>query len=146
MNTLTLNKYGNTYNMTFTLDSYVDNGNLYVGLVTHEDGYPEPWSDLTVNLGVKCKAKCAFIDTNNNGDTIIEWLYSNNLGHLTGRMKTSGFCTYPEFEFNMEMLCKYTDMDETEINEVLSDINIPSYWDGPGDNRRDNYSEFNGDD
>jgi len=143
MKTLTLNKYGTERPMSFTLDSYVDNGNLYVGFVTHEEGYPEPWSDLTVNLGIKCKANCAFIDINNNGNEIIEWLYSNNIGHLTGRMETSGYCAYPEFEFNMERLVQYTDLDETEIHELLSEINVPSYWDGPGDNRRDNYNEFN---
>ena len=140
---LTLNKYGTEHPMTFTLDSYVDNGNLYVGLVTHEDGYPEPWSDLTVNLGIKCKANCAFINTNNNGNEILYWLIENGLGNVTDRLESSGYWIYPEFEFNMEMLCKYTDMDETEIQEVLSETNVPSYWDGPGDNRRDGYSEFN---
>lgn len=142
MKTLTLNKYGTNHPMTFTMDSYVDNGNLYVGLVTYEDGYPEPWSDLTVNLGVRCKANCAFIDINNNGNEIIEWLYSNSLGHLTGRIKASGFCSYPEFEFNMEKLCKYSDMSETEVSEMLSENYVESYWDGPSDNRKDGYSEF----
>lgn len=141
MNTLTLNKYGTERPMSFTLDSYVDNGNLYVGLVTHEEGYPEPWSDLTVNLGIKCKANCAFIDTNNNGDEIAGWLIRNRIAYPTGRMKASGFCVYPEFEFNMGTLCKY--MDETEVDNIIFEKQMPSYWDGPGDNRRDNYSEFN---
>ena len=71
------------------------------------DGYYEPWSVLTVNLMEKCKSNCAFIDTNNNGDDIIFWLTKNNLGKLTDRFAQSGFCIYPEFEFNMDELNKY---------------------------------------
>lgn len=39
---LNLTKYGKTHPMTFEIDRYADNGNLYVGLITHEEGYPEP--------------------------------------------------------------------------------------------------------
>ena len=107
MKTLILNKYWKEHPMTFDIDIYLKNGNLYVGLITHEEGYPEPWSNLTVNLGVKCKENCAFIDTNNNGNEIIEWLCENKLGSLTGNMWPSGFCVYPEFKFNMDVLMQY---------------------------------------
>ena len=110
-----LNKYGKEHPITFKLNSYLQNGNLYVGLVTHEAGYPEPWSDLTVNLSVKCEENCAFIDTNNNGDEIIEWLLNNNLGLLTGRVKRSGFCLYPEFIFFPDELLKCTTEDAREM-------------------------------
>lgn len=103
-----LNKYGKEHPMTFKTNYYLQNGNLYVGLVTHEAGYPEPWSDLTVNLGIKCEENCAFIDTNNNGKEIIDWLLDNNLGLLTGREARSGFCVYPEFVFFPDELSKYT--------------------------------------
>ena len=109
MKTLILNKYGKERPITFYLDNYLQNGNLYVGMITHEEGYPEPWSDLTVNLGVECKANCAYIDTNNNGDAIIAWLCENNLGYPTGHMRPSGFCIYPEFEFNMDVLMQYVE-------------------------------------
>lgn len=108
MKTLTLNKYGKEHPVTFTTDCYLQNGNLYVGLVTHENGYPEPWSNLTANIGVKCKANCSFIDTNNNGDEIIPWLVEHDLCQLTGRIRSSGFCIYLEVEFNMEKLAEYT--------------------------------------
>ena len=108
MNNLILRKYGKNYPVTFHLDNYVANGNLYVGLITNTDGYYEPWSNLTVNLGIKCAENCAFIDTNNNGDGIIDWIEMNGLGMETGRIRQSGFCFYPEFEFNMEELLKYT--------------------------------------
>ena len=107
MKTLTLSRYGNEHPVTFEINHYLANGNLYVGLVTHKEGYPQPYSSLTVNLGVKCKANCAFIDINNNGMEILDWLTDNNLGRITAREKVSGFCIYPEFEFNIDALMEY---------------------------------------
>lgn len=104
---LNLIKYDAVHPMTFELNRYMDNGNLYVGLITHEDGYPAPWQNLTVNLGVKCEENCAFIDVNNNGNEIVAWLISHKLGKITGKVRSSGFCVYPEFEFNMKELRKY---------------------------------------
>lgn len=109
---LILEKYGGQHPMTFRLSSYLENDNLYVGMITHEDGYPEPWSDLTVNLSVVCNKNTAYIDTNNNGTEIIDWLESNKLGHLTGDVMRSGWCLYPEFEFDIEELLKYTSEDK----------------------------------
>lgn len=111
---LTLNRYERTHPMTFKLANYVENGNLYVGLLTNIDGYEEPWSDLTVNLSVPCKPNRAFIDANNNGNEIIAWLVNNGLGHTTGLMMPSGWCVYPEFEFNMEALMEHVTKDYRE--------------------------------
>lgn len=107
MNTLNWNHWGFDNPITFRLDHYAENNNLYVGMITHADGYPEPYSDLTVNLSVKCDENCAFIDTNNNGDRIVEWLITNKLAALTGRVRQSGFCVYPEMKFDMVELMKY---------------------------------------
>ena len=112
---LTLHKYESNHSITFELANYVENGNLYVGLISNDNGYYEPWQNLTVNLSVKCQDNCAFIDTNNNGDEIVDWLISMHLGHLTGRMQTSGWCVYPEFEFNMDELMKHVVLDEREV-------------------------------
>ncbi len=107
MKTLSMYAWGKVHPMTFETATYLQNGNLYVGLRTNIEGYPEPWSDLTVNLGVPCKENCGFIDINNNGYGIIDWLTENELGEITGREKVSGFCVYPEFAFNMEKLKEY---------------------------------------
>lgn len=105
---LKLNAWGETHQITFTTDSYSNNSNLAVQMWRwDEDGFQEPWSVLTVNLTKKCRPNCAFIDVNNNGDNIIEWLESNNLGMFTGNFEISGYCIYPEFEFNMDELNKY---------------------------------------
>ena len=109
-----LHKYGTNHPMTFQLANYADNGTLYVGLLTNEDGYTTPWQNLTVNLeeSSRCKKNCAYIDTNNNGNEIMHWLEDNNLGEPTGRIAASGWCFYPEFEFNMEELMKHVEWDE----------------------------------
>ena len=104
---INLKKYGKNHPMTFELNKYCENENLYVGLITHEEGWAEPWQNLTVNLSVKCADDCAFIDTNNNGEEIIDWLIEHNLGKPTGRIKASGWCVYPEFKFNMDELMNH---------------------------------------
>lgn len=109
---LNLNKYGSNHPMTFHLANYAENGNLYVGLITNEEGWPELWSDLTVNLSIKCAHGCAFIDTNNNGEEIIDWLVENKLGKPTGRIKVSGWYVYPEFEFDLKALEKHVTDDQ----------------------------------
>jgi hypothetical protein len=107
MNTLTLNAWGAEHPITFHLDNYAENNNLYVGMITHYEGYPEPYGDLTVNLSIKCAENCAFIDTNNCNDRVVEWLITNKLATLTGRVQQSGFCVYPEMKFDMVELAKY---------------------------------------
>lgn len=116
---LTLNKYGTAHPITFKLATYVENGNLYVGLLCHDDGYPMPWQNLTVNLSVPCKPNRAFIDTNNNGNEIIDWLEQNGLGFCTGNLMPSGWCVYPEFEFNMEKLMEHVTED---IRKEMSNL------------------------
>ena len=108
---LILNEWETDYPMSFELATYAENGNLFVGLISHKEGYPEPWGDLTVNLSVKCAPNRAYIDTNNNGSEIINWLVQNNLGYATGRLMNSGWCTYTEFEFNMDELMKHVTED-----------------------------------
>ena len=122
MKTLTLNAWGSDHEVSFRIDNYVDNNNLYVGIICYDDGYPELWSDLTVNLGEKCADFCAFIDTNNNGVEILRWIIENRLGYPTGRISTSGFCAYPEVCFNLAELSKYTSIDKI-INKLKSKEN-----------------------
>lgn len=104
-------RYGTTIPVTFRKSNYVENNNLYIGIVCWDEGFPEPWSDLTVNLSIKCDADCAFVDVNNNGEEIIDWLQKNNLAIPTGRVARSGFCMYPEVRFNKEFLEKIEEID-----------------------------------
>lgn len=107
MDALILSAWEKDHFITFHLNHYLENNNLYVGMLCHDDGYPEPWSDLTVNLSIKCDDDCAFIDTNNNGEGILLWLTLNNIAMPTGRTVQNGFWVYPEVKFNMFELMKY---------------------------------------
>jgi hypothetical protein len=60
----------------------------------------EYYTSVTVNIpGCGRSAGCQFIDTNNNDSDILDWLEENHFGKRTGGTGTSGFCTYPEFDF-----------------------------------------------
>jgi len=65
-----------------------------------EDESLELYTDVTVNLP-ECtrSAGCQFINTNNNGEDILDWLENNQFGKRTGKTGESGYCTYPEFNF-----------------------------------------------
>ena len=106
---LKLNAWGTEHEITLEIHKYAENDNLAIQMMCWDDGYPEPWSMLTVNLSRKCKPNCAFIDINNNSDAIMNWLESNNLGFDTGVFEISGFCIYPMFEFNMDEVKKYVE-------------------------------------
>lgn len=99
--------FGKKYNARFRKSSYVNGGNLYIGVVIwEEDGeYWEPWCDLTVNLpGQELKDKQALLDTNNCPPVIIDILFDKGFIRDTGIMMPSGFCIYPLVEFTEEFL------------------------------------------
>lgn len=80
-----LNKYGKIYSISLEVNSYMD-GNLAIQMYSWEDGYPEPWDFLTVNLEGKREKDCAFIDTNHNGQEILVWIIRNGLAVPAGDM------------------------------------------------------------
>ena len=96
---LILEKYGKSIPVRLQVRSYL-NGNLAIQMITCEDGEP-------------CKKDCAFIDTNNNGDSILPWLVRNGLAVPTGVLGRSGYCVYPEFRFRDSAL-KEADPDGYE--------------------------------
>lgn len=106
MKTLKLERYGKDHQVCFSTARYYNN-NLCVKILECETNGIVLWSYLTVNFDIRCPEHCAFIDVNNNGDRIVEWVITHGLGHLTGRICESGFCTYPEVVFNMEKLEEY---------------------------------------
>lgn len=106
---LKLNAWGSTHEITLAIHKYAENDNLAIEMLCWDEKFPEPWSMLTVNLSRKCKPNCAYIDTNNNGDEIINWIIDNNLGTDVGVYEVSGFCIYPMVEFNMDEVKKYVE-------------------------------------
>ncbi len=95
--------FGTTENVTLTVNTYVDNNSLYVGMITEEDGFPEPYGDVTVNLLAAVPPYCAFVDTNNMPE-LEDFLVKNGIAEFTGLMQQSGYCSYPLYLFDMEKM------------------------------------------
>ena len=96
-------QFGTTENVTLTVNTYVDNNSLYVGMATAEDGFPEPYGDVTVNLLSSVPPYCAFVDTNNMPE-LEDFLVKNGIAEFTGLMQKSGYCSYPLYQFNVEKM------------------------------------------
>lgn len=116
---ITFKFFDEEYRARFCKSEYMNNGNLYVGVVTwdEENEYWELWSDLTVNLpGMCCKPNEAFLDTNNCTPEIIVALMDKGYIKDTGLARQSGFCTYPLVEFSEEFLNGMFEDEEDEDN------------------------------
>ena len=96
-------QWGTTEKVTIEVNSYLNNGCMYIGLISHEDGIEEPYGDLTVNLDGTLPPYCGYVDVNNNPG-IEEFIVDNNLGTFSGFTKQSGFTEYPMYMFNAEKL------------------------------------------
>ena len=72
----------------FNTNTYANNKNTYVGITCIENGLPEPFSDLTVNLCIKLENNQAFIDINNNENLLIRYLTENGFrNHIFNGIK-----------------------------------------------------------
>lgn len=73
---------GQEYPVSVRVSSYLHNRNLFVGLTTDEDGYTEPFADMTVNIS-GLPPYYAALDTNNlpGATTFVE---RESLGKPTG--------------------------------------------------------------
>ena len=96
-----------------------DIGNNLALMLMEEDG--GCYAVVTVNIPEQKLRNeyCAFIDTNNCGDKIVGWLERNGFGRTTGGFGLSGFCTYPEFEFNKDIVDKYKFRTVEELFEEV---------------------------
>ncbi|MBF0648729.1 DUF4313 domain-containing protein [Dysgonomonas sp. GY75] len=74
---------------------------IVINLITYEKGeLIDDGEYITVNLpDCSRNAGCQFIDTNNKGEEILDWLEQNQLGIRTDKTGKSGFCIYPLFDF-----------------------------------------------
>ena len=90
-----------TYNVTIETSRYCYKNNLAIGLVTETGA---PFAILTVNLAEwRLPNDKAFVDTN-NCPWAEKFIADNKLGKPTGITGTSGYCTYPQYRFDMEKL------------------------------------------
>ena len=96
-------RLGTTENVTLTVNTYMDNNSLYVGMITAEDGFVEPYGDVTVNLLSSVPPYCAFVDTNNMPE-LENFLVKNGIAEFTGIQQRSGYCSYPLYLFDVEKM------------------------------------------
>ena len=96
-------QFGTTENVTLTVNTYMDNKSLYVGMTTEEDGFPEPYGNVTVNLLTSVPPYCAFVDTNNMPQ-LEDFLVENGIAEFTGLEQKSGYCNYPLYQFDVEKM------------------------------------------
>lgn len=111
---------GEKVSLELQVRSYYNGGSLALLLADWSQGEPEPWGDLTVNLGCSVGKECAFIDTNDLGEEILPWIEKNGLGEPTGRTERSGFAVYPEYRFHPERLKELDDNGYAEYTNLLN--------------------------
>ena len=98
---------GETIVLAPVMESYVADGTLAVELYrVDESGLPwyedcDPWCDLTVNLG-SAMADCrrAYLDTNNMAGAA-QFVSDNGIATDTGVCGSSGWCSYPLYDFDL---------------------------------------------
>lgn len=91
------------------VDNYVDGGGVYIGLWVNEDGYFEPWCDVTVNLPysrLPLDDGEAYVDVNNCPE-LERFITENGLGESLHIIGSSGWCSYPLYRFNMDEVRKH---------------------------------------
>lgn len=99
----------------FALNNYQMNESLAIDIWNYEDG---PIARLTVCLGNVSNENSAYIDTN-NCSWAENFIKEMQLGKPTGKTCRSGFCVYPEYEFNIDKLRDYM-ADEFEDEDYMS--------------------------
>jgi hypothetical protein len=94
-------EWGDTYTLAFVKHNYANNGSLALELVDVEE--KEPFAFVTVNLPYSnaVMPNQQFVDINELPN-ICEWLEENKIAkRVNGATATSGFCTYPLYEFDL---------------------------------------------
>lgn len=99
--------YGVEYTLTFQKTTYQNNGSLAIQVMCQEKGedFVEPYCRLTTNLEVPpVNENMAYIDTNNVPQDLVQMLLDAGVMKFTGVDQMSGWCIYPEAEFDKEWL------------------------------------------
>lgn len=91
--------------LSLTVDSFGSTNNISIGLTSIEDGCEELFAELTVDFNEEVlPAYHGYLDIGGNLEGIEELVEENGLGERTGKVKQSGFDSYPLYKFNEEKL------------------------------------------
>lgn len=94
-------QWGRECTVELQINQYLHNGCMSINLIEQES--KEPFSNLTVNLGRKVPAYCAYVDTNHLPEAV-KFIEEHNLGEFTSIVGLSGFCEYPLYMFDADRL------------------------------------------
>ena len=96
------------YNIAFRVAEY-ENGNtaIVMDCFTDDEVYDGVYGNLTVNLGDKLPEGYGYIDINNLGEQITDWIKANDLGEDTWVIGKTLFVNYPLYKLNMEKIKEY---------------------------------------
>lgn len=108
--------FGYTQQVELVRESYAD-GNLAVTAYLSDptdESFGQPWSSVTVNFGSPLQQDATvFLDTNNMGEAMLSKI--SQLGAFTGQFMRSGFCSYPAFTFDSEVMGNMRDLKRVRI-------------------------------
>lgn len=94
--------FNKTFKVFLVLTKYVADQSLAVLLI--EDKSYEEFADVSKHLPNHTPNEgCFFVDTNNLPG-VEDFLEENHIAFPTGRKEDSGFCTYPEYRLNEEVI------------------------------------------
>ena len=117
------------------VSGYLDRDRLYVGIYQIEYGYPELFSDLTVNLhhaplnGVNE----AYIDHNFSKEHL-RFIRKYKLGRVLPETAVSGYCTFQKVAFDLKKLAEYDPQGTREFMEShMEDEKLAFVGDGIND-------------
>ena len=103
-----LEAWGGLHELCIEAGKYSMGGGLALQLYERTDYADiEPYTTMTVNLPeYGCGKNCAFVDTN-NFPVAPKLISDYKLGKPTGKFGHSGYCAYPEYEFDPAALEKF---------------------------------------
>lgn len=100
---------------------YAINANIFIGLITNDEGYPEPFANVTVNTELPLPAYCGFVDVNNLPDAE-KFIAENDLGEFLGIRRKYGYCEYPLYQFNEDKLRELCPEELEDYEQNLREI------------------------
>lgn len=107
MEYMKLTTWGDTYDLCAQIGQYVHGNGLAIQLHFKNGDALEPYATMTVNLkNCPTGENRAFVDTNGFPE-VVKLIDEYKLGKPTGRRGLSGYCIYPEYEFDRKELEKY---------------------------------------
>ena len=121
-NTLTFSGPYGTEELAPRVGSYSENNNLAIGLLSDGEDGIEPFTNLTVNLGIKLPANEAFVKTFDENEGLLGFISEHKLGEVLPEKGRSGFCEYHKVSFDMK---KLAELDPGGVKDHLARHDTP---------------------